>query len=145
MSGALPTLTFPSDANSSAPFTLTEKTWIRWACGYGMEGNVASGFASWRFFQAFGVLDFKLVDGNLTPSEYQIARQMLGEISTLRTAMIAISSSLNVGKAAVYTRNPRELAERRSLLRDWRMQLLGLMQLPPGPDMQAGDGANITI
>ena len=51
-------------------FLDSEKTDIRRFCGYPAYGATQSGFQSWRFFQAYGLLEFRL--NNLSVAEVAV-------------------------------------------------------------------------
>jgi len=55
------------------PFTDEEKTDIRRFCGYPAYGAGAAGFQSWRFYQAYGTLEFRM--NNLSSAELTVARR----------------------------------------------------------------------
>ena len=40
--------------------TSAEKTDIRRHCGYPAYGNAGSGFSSWRYYQANGLLEYRM-------------------------------------------------------------------------------------
>ena len=53
-------------------FTEAERTDVRRYCGYPAFGAGTSGFQNWRFYQAYGLLEFRL--NYLTGSEEAVAR-----------------------------------------------------------------------
>ena len=121
---------------STATFTDAEKADVRRFCGYPAYGTGASGFNGWRFYQAFGLLEYRM--NNFAPAEYQVVRQYLGQLYALETAIPGAGATLQVGQAAVFTRNPREVRDRRDLMDDWRRRLCGFMGVPSGPAMSDG-------
>lgn len=121
---------------STATFTDAEKADVRRFCGYPAYGTGASGFNGWRFYQAFGLLEYRMT--NFAPAEYQVVRQYLGQLYALETAIPGAGATLQVGQAAVFTRNPREVRDRRDLMDDWRRRLCGFMGVPSGPAMSDG-------
>ncbi len=56
-------------------FTDAQLTDIRRFCGYPAYGGSPSGFQSWRFFQAYGLLEYRLQ--NLSPAEQQVVLNQL--------------------------------------------------------------------
>lgn len=126
-----------STSLSSASFTDAEKTDIRRFCGYPPYGGPNStGFQSWRYYQVYGLLEFRM--NNLSAAEYQVVRFQLANCYALENALYGASTNLDTAAAAVWTRNPKELAERRELFRYACRQLANRVGVPPGPDL--GDG-----
>jgi hypothetical protein len=126
----------------STAFTDAEKADIRRFCGYPAYGAGAAGFNSWRFFQAFGLLEYRMT--NFRPEEFQVCRLMLSQLYPLELAIYSSTSNLDTDQAAVWTHNKREVADRMSLYRQWRRELCGIMGVPPGPALGNG-GGSITI
>jgi hypothetical protein len=125
----------------TSSLTDAERVAIRRYCWYPAYGPGASGFQSWRYFQAYGTLEYRLT--NMAPEEFSVVRFMLSNITTLEAAIPAASSGLNVAQAAVFTRNPRELLERKQLYDYQRMELCKFFGIPPGP--MKGDSSNNII
>ena len=117
-------------------FTDAQKTDVRRYCGYPAYGAGAAGFQGWRFFQAYGLLEFRL--NNLAPAEVAVVGNYLTTLATLEFAVTEAGSRLDTAEAAVWTRNPYEVRERAALFDDWRRRLCGFLGLPPGPAL--GDG-----
>jgi hypothetical protein len=115
-------------------FSDPEKTDIRRFCGYPAYGSAATGFENWRFFQAYGLLEFRM--NNLSPAEEAVVRRYLGTLTVLEHAIPGASDNLDTDQAAVWTRNRDELRDRMKLLDDWRHRLCGFFGIPPGPAMQ---------
>ena len=111
--------------------TDAEKVNIRRFCGYPAYGAAPSGMQSWRYFQVYGLLEFRI--NNLAPSERTVVRQYLGTITTLEAAVPAASGNLDTDQASVWTRNKNEVVDRARLLDDWRRRLCGFLGIPPGP------------
>lgn len=118
---------------SSAPFSDAEKTDIRRFCGYPAYGSGASGFQGWRFFQAYGLLEYRM--NNLAPAEYQVVRKYLAQLYALEAAIPAAAANLDTAEASVWIHNPVEVEQRTALFDDWRRRLCGFLGLPPGPDL----------
>ncbi len=123
-------------AFSSAPFTDAEKADIRRFCGYPAYGAGPAGFQGWRFFQAYGLLEFRL--NNLAAAEFQVVRQYLAQLYALESGVPAAAGNLDTAQAAVWTRNQAEVRERTALLDEWRRRLAGFLGLPPGPALGPG-------
>ncbi|GAJ30819.1 hypothetical protein [Acidomonas methanolica] len=130
-----------SSAFSDAPLADAEKTDVRRFCGYPAIGSVASGEDSWRFFTAYGSLEWRM--NNLSSSELMQVRLYLSQIYPLETAVVGASANLDTGKAAVWTHNPNEVRDRMELYVLWRRRLCGFLGVPPGPDM--ADGSRIVV
>lgn len=118
-------------------FSDAEKTDVRRFCGYPAYGVGASGFQGWRFFQAYGLLEYRLV--NLAAAEEAVVRSYLSQLRALELAVPLAGQNLDTEQAAVWTRNPNEIRDRSRLFDDWRRRLCGFLGLPPGPHL--GDGS----
>ncbi len=117
-------------------FLPNQLTDVRRFCGYPAYGIGASGFQGWRFFQAYGLLEYRMQ--NLAPQEESVVLSYLTQLYSLETDVIGTAARLDTEQAAVWTRNPREVRERTRLFDDWRRRLCGFMGVPPGPTL--GDG-----
>jgi hypothetical protein len=124
-------------AANVAPFTDAEKTDVRRFCGYPAYGAGATGFEGWRFFQAYGLMEYRL--NNLAPAEIIVVRNYLATLRTLECAVTEAASRLDTEQAAVWTRNPTEVADRERLFDGWRRRLCGFLGLPPGPALATSD------
>jgi hypothetical protein len=113
------------------PFSDAEKTDIRRFCGYPAYGNANSGMQNWRFFQAYGLLEFRL--NNLSDAETTVVRRYLGTLTVLEFAVPRVGDNLDTDQASVWTRNRDELRDRTRLFDDWRRRLCGFFGIPPGP------------
>lgn len=121
-------------------FTDAEKTDIRRFCGYPAYGAGAAGFQSWRFYQAYGTLEYRM--NNLADAELAVVRRQLGTLSALEAAIPEASGHLDTNGAATWERNPNEPRDRQRLFDDMRRRLCGFFGLPPGPAL--GD-AGLTL
>ncbi len=117
-------------------FTEAERTDVRRHCGYPAYGIGASGFQGWRFFQAYGLLEYRLT--NLAPSEEAVTRGYLAQLAALELEIPATGTRLDTAEAAVWTRNPEELRERTRLFDDWRRRLCSFLGVPFGPALCDG-------
>jgi hypothetical protein len=113
-----------------------ERVDIRRFCGYPPYGSPAAGMQSWRFFQVYGLLEFRL--NNLSASEVVITRRYLGTLLTLESAVPATSDNLDTDQASMWTRNKNELGERLRLLDEWRKRLCGFLGVAAGPALSSG-------
>ena len=117
--------TLPTD-----PFTDAERTDVRRFCGYPAYGSGASGFSSWRFFQAYGMLEYRL--SNLAASEFQVVRQYLATLYGLEQAVPTAGTSMDTDQAAVWKRNRTEASDRALLFDGWCLRLCKFLGVPPG-------------
>lgn len=124
--------------DASDPLTDAEKSDIRYLCGYPLYGNSASGFMGFRFFEAAGTLEYRLL--NAAPAEIQAIRQMVAEAQPLRTGILGAAGNLDTDIAAVWTRNRNEVSDRKRLFNDWRLELCDYLGVPPGPGLQRQSG-----
>lgn len=125
--------------SASAPAALTDgqKTDIRRFCGYPAYGAGAAGFDSWRFFQAYGTLEYRM--NNLAAAEVAVTLQYLSTLAALEAAIPPVSENLDTESAAAWTHNADELRDRTQLFDSWRRRLCGFLGVPPGPALeQAG-------
>jgi hypothetical protein len=121
--------------------TDAEKVDIRLFCGYPAYGAAPTGLQSWRYFQVYGLLEFRV--GHLSDSEIVIARRYLATLTTLEIAVPATSENLDTDQASMWTRNKDELVDRIQLLDEWRRRLCGFLGIPVGPDLSGGTVALI--
>jgi hypothetical protein len=108
-----------------------EKTDARRFCGYPAYGAAPVGFETWRFYQVYGVLEFRL--NNLSSSELGVIRRYLATLTVLEVAVPRSGENLDTDIAAVWTRNRSEPLDRSRLFDDWRRRLCGFLGIPPGP------------
>lgn len=124
-------------ASAAAGFSDAQKADIRRFCGYPAYGAGDTGFSSWRFFQSYGTLEYRL--NNLAPAEAAVTLQYISTLATLETAIPRTSDNLDTDSAAAWTHNADELRDRLNLFNSWRRRLCGFLGVPPGPDLgQAG-------
>lgn len=112
-------------------FSASERTDIRRHCGYPAYGVGASGFQGWRFFQAYGLLEYRVQ--NLAAAEEAVVRGYLVQLASLEVDIPATAARLDTEQAAVWTRNPQETRDRAALFDDWRRRLCGFLGIPAGP------------
>lgn len=111
--------------------TEAEKTDVRRFCGYPAYGASPSGNTGWRFYQAYGALEYRMT--NLSSSEEVVIREHLVALRTFERAIPSAASNLDTAAAAVWTHNPAEIVERQRLERDWGRRLCGFLGVPLGP------------
>jgi len=117
-------------------FLDSEKTDIRRYCGYPAYGAGNAGFQGWRFYQVYGLMEYRM--NFLSGSEEAVVRQYLATLAQLEAGVPQAASNLDTDKAAVWTHNANEVRDRARLFDDWRRRLCGFLGLPPGPAL--GDG-----
>ncbi len=123
-------------------FTDAQKVDIRRFCGYPAYGAGAAGFNSWRFFQAYGTLEYRM--NNLAPAEIAVTLQYLSTLATLEAAIPPTSANLDTESAAAWTHNDNETRDRTVLFDSWRRRLCGFLGIPPGPAL-ADAGVTLVV
>ena len=124
-------------ASVPTSFTDAQKADIRRFCGYPAYGAGAAGFNSWRFFQSYGALEYRM--NNLAPAEMAVVLQYLSTLARIEAAIPGTSDNLDTESAAAWTHNADELQDRTNLFDGWRRRLCGFLGVPPGPALgQAG-------
>jgi hypothetical protein len=123
------------------PLSDAEKVDIRRLCGYPAYGAAPTGMQSWRYFQVYGLLEFRL--NNLGDAELVIARRYIGTLNALEVAIPATSDGLDTDQASVWTRNKDELADRIKLFDEWRRRLCGFLGVAAGPGLSSGSATLI--
>ena len=114
-------------------FSEADKVDVRRFCWYPAYGAGASGFQGWRFFQAYGLLEYRL--NNLSPAEVAVVQATyLANLRTLETAVVAAAGNLATQAAGPWTHNKAEVADRVALFDAWRLRLCGFVGVPPGPE-----------
>jgi hypothetical protein len=113
-----------------------EKVDIRRYCGYPAAGNTAAGFSSWRFYQAYGLLEYRM--NNLSDSEIAVVRKYLTSLTSLEAAIPTASENLDTSAASIWSHNSNEVRDRDRLYDGWRSRLCAFFGLPPGPGLRRG-------
>jgi hypothetical protein len=124
------------------PFTDAEKTDIRRYCGYPAYGAAPTGSESWRFFQVYGLLEFRM--NNLSQSETGIVRRYLVALHGLEAAVPHSGENLDTDQAGVWTRNSDEVRDRERLFDGWCRRLCGFFGIPRGPAL-TGSGITLVV
>lgn len=123
---------------SAAPLSDTERVDVRRFCGYPAYGAGSSGFQSWRFFEAYGTLEFRLT--NMADAELQVVRQYLATLYALEQAIPAAGANLDTDEASVWKHNRAEVMERARLFDNWGRRLALFIGVPAGPALQQDSG-----
>lgn len=116
-------------------FNDKQKTDIRRHCGYPAYGASPAGNMGWRFYTAYGALEYRL--NNLSAAEESVALMYLSTIGQLEIAVPGSSDNLDTDAAANWTHNVREIDDRLRLLDEWRKRLCGFLGVPPGDALSA--------
>lgn len=125
-------------------FTNAQKVDIRRFCGYMLFGSGPGGFEGWRFFQAYGLLEYRM--NNMAPEEEAVVETVyLANLYTLESAIPATSANLDTAKAAVWEHNANELRDRDALFSNWRRKLCVFIGVPLGEGLQGGSGMRLVI
>jgi hypothetical protein len=126
-----------SGGGNTGPLLESERTDARRFCGYPAYGDGADNNAGWRFYQAYGALEYRLT--NLAPAELAVLRSFLATLNGLEAAVPGAGTAMDTDQAAVWTRNRTEAEDRARLLAMWSRRLCGFLGIPPGPALA---GAN---
>lgn len=125
-------------------FSTAERVDIRRFCYYPVYGGTPSSFQSYRFFQSYGLLEYRL--SNLAAEEEAVVRTtFLANLYTLEAAIPAAGANLDTDQAAVWTHNKREVADRRALFASWRKDLCEFLGVPPGPAFNSAAGSGLSL
>lgn len=125
-------------------FTNAEKVDIRRFLGYEAFGAGPSGFQGWRFFQAYGLVEFRL--NNMAPEEEIVVRNTyLQNLRSLELAILGVSANLDTDKAAVWTHNKNEHADRERLYASWRRKFCSFLGVPPGKGLGTGGSVSLVV
>lgn len=120
-----------SGTSNSNALTDIERVNVRRYCWYPVFGGGDAGFSSWRFFDHYGQLEFRLT--NLTMSEISVVRSMLSTLVALETGPSGAANQIDTDKAAIWTRNKDEVKDRVDLYNQQRLELVQFLGVPPGP------------
>ena len=123
-------------------FTDQQKTDIRRFCGYSAYGAAPAGNIGWRFYTAYGLLEYRI--DNLSVSENAVVSNYLTTLNQLETVVPSASDNLDSDSASVWTHNRNEVADRLRLLDEWRRRLCSFLGVPPG-DGLARPGLSWTV
>ncbi len=125
------------------PFMDSEKIDVRRHCGYPAYGGTASGFSSWRFYQVYGLLEYRI--NNLADGEVSVVRGYLGTLAGLEAAIPRASDNLDTDQAAVWSRNQNEFRDREQLYDGWRTRLCAFLGIPPGPGLRSTNSPTLVV
>lgn len=94
-----------------------EKATVRRMCGYPEFNAGAADFKDWRFYQARGLLEYRMQF--LTGAEQGVVRRYLDQLAQLEAAPGVVSGDTEAAR----------------LLHDWRRRLCGFLGVPEGPSL----------
>jgi hypothetical protein len=123
-------------SGSATPLADADRVDTRRFCGYPAFGAEPGGFTGWRFFQAYGLLEFRM--NNLTASEVAVVQNYLTTLRQLESGVPVSATNLDTERAAVWTHNPNEVKDRTMLFDDWRRRLCNFLGVPFGPGFSTG-------
>ena len=126
---------------SASPLTPAEQSDTRRFCGYPVSGAVTVQVLGTQGNSA--TLDTILA--SLTDDQLATLRTIfLANLYTLELALIGASSLLYVDKAAVFTRNANEIADRENLFQSLRLKLCYFLGIGPSSGIFAvGTGMSL--
>jgi hypothetical protein len=123
-------------------FTDQERVDIRRFCGYPLFGGTPQSFQSYRFFQSYGTLEYRLT--NLSAEEETTLRTTYltgpNNLYTLEQAITGATANLDTDAAAVWTHNKNEVRDRVRLFNYSCRRLMRFLGVPPGPNYAADSG-----
>lgn len=134
------TVTPPADV---PPITQGERADVRRFLGRSVRGYGATIDPFGRTFVEDPTLEWRL--SNLTTDELPILRRKLADLNTLDSAIISASDGLDTAKAAVWTRNPAEMAERTRLYTDRRVDLASFLGVNLGTGVRSGNSISLVV
>ena len=122
--------------------TNQERVDVRRFCGYGAFGGVTSPAFGYRFFTAYGTLEFKI--SNLAAEEESTLRTIflasVNSLYVLELALYGTSANLDTDQAAVWIHNKNEQRDRERLFNRMRADLCAFLGVQAGPSLEAVTG-----
>jgi hypothetical protein len=112
------------------------KVAVRRFCGYPAFGSDDAGNLGWRFFTAYGALEYRM--NNLTSDEEAVVLTYVATLTELEGGIPVAAETLNSDAAASWTRNTNEIQDRLRLFDAWRRRLCGFLGVPPGEALGPG-------
>lgn len=120
------------------PLTEAQRVDARRFAGYPAFGAGASSFNNWRYFQAYGALEFRLT--NISDQEAAVLLGYLADCNALDAAIVTAGANIDTDSAAIWVHNKNEVRDRTRLFTQRRRDLAGFLGIPPGPYMGGGGG-----
>ena len=72
---------------------------------------------------------------SMSATEETVLGTYLTTLAGLETAVAGAGANLDTDRAAVWTRNRSEVADRAALFDQWRLRMCAFLGLPPGPEL----------
>jgi hypothetical protein len=119
-----------------------QKTDVRRFCGYPAYGASPDGNIGWRFYVAYGLLEYRM--SNLSAAEIAVVLSYLTTLTQLEVAVPTASDNLDSDAAASWKHNQNEIGDRLRLLDEWRRRLCSFFGVAPG-DGLAMPGVNWVV
>jgi len=120
----------PSSVRGGCMLTDQQKTDTRRFCGYPAYGGSPAGNIGWRFYVAYGLLEYRM--NNLSVAEISVVANYLSTLSQLEAAVPTASDNLDTDAAASWKHNQSEIGDRLRLFDEWRRRLCSFFGVPPG-------------
>lgn len=114
-----------------------QKVDVRRHCGYSVFGASPAGNMGWRFYTAYGTLEYRM--NNLSGEEEAVVLSYITTLNQLELAVPPTSDNLDSDSAAGWAHNPNEIVDRLRLLDEWRRRFCSFLGVPPG-DSLGGPG-----
>jgi hypothetical protein len=127
-------------------FTDAQLTDIRRYCGYPNLGDGNVVFPYPWIMKTYMALEYRLQ--HMSASEGAVIVTYLGNLATLETDIYGaagLRTNLDTAQAAVWTRNPQEMRERKRLYSSARRELCHMLDVPPGPGLQGGGTIRLEV
>lgn len=128
-------------------FTNQERVDVRRFCGYGAFGGIASPAFGYRYFQAYGSLEYKL--SNLAVEEEATLRSVyltsVNSLYVLESAIYGTTANLDTAQAAVWVHNKDELKDRKKLFNQMRADLCDFLGIPAGPALHNAGSISLVV
>ena len=128
---------------STTPLTDAERVDARRFMGYPAYGPGSSGFQGWRFFEAYGTMEYRLT--NSADAELVVIRSYMTQCAALEAALLTTSDNLDTDQAAVWKHNKNEMRDRERMFDNWRKRFCGFLGIPFGPELQQQGAGQIVI
>ncbi len=119
-----------------------QKTDVRRFCGYPAYGASPAGNIGWRFYTAYGLLEYRM--NNLSDAEVAVVLNYLSTLCGLEMTVPAASENLDSDAASSWKHNANEVADRLRLLDEWRRRLCAFFGVAPGEGLGSA-GVNWTV
>lgn len=115
--------------------TDAQKAAVRWFMGYSVQGDSTYAPGAERAYSNVSEMSLRLdtrLGSLVTAEEAKITGFFLPHLAAREGEIQAAASSIDTAQAAVWTRNAREVDDRRRLFADLRRDLCAYLGFPPG-------------